>query len=1712
MTTTRRVVWTVAGLAATIGLAAVTGSAQLLPPADEPAIAPAELTVPTAGRHRTVITVTRAGRYAIVATSAEGVTLQLDDRMTGPGGIAGDVGEQDGRLDVLLEAGGYRLTVTGDEHASGEAVVTLVPYREANPVPAPRLVEFKPVDTTLGDREQRSWWLEVSARRWVHLEAGGRTVGDLRLWRDGSWLVTGEPERELIEPVTGRPLQVCRLAARLEPGLYLVTAAGGAPVAWANDDGSMPLHLRYGVPSLGDADRRRYVASPFGIDRFRLPGSTTYLRLELPDALPAAIAWTRWDPSDGFAAADETAAITRESRLPVVELWPPDHTGEDLVTVRLAAGEPYVLQHFHADSEARIDDAGWFWIGSIGSGHPADSIPATGILVDNEHHDVVATQTVTIGRDRGWRGRCNLLAPLSLHLAVTDAGSYVVEADGGAPRVRLQPFLVSPPQGYRAPPFRAADSTWQLDPGLWVLEVEPEDEAAGIVELTVRPADTPSAELAIDDRPGPGAVRLATVRLESRRRGYTLYLNQQPEVVVGPVLRARPIRLDVAPLPLVLRPGESLEVPVRVGEPARLEALAEDGSAVELELDGGGLRPALEVAAGEHTLTLRHPGDGLAVVSLAAVPLRLLAETPLPPLPAARLAALPEFPRLTAAAPHTFHLARDELSTWGVTAPSDGLYRLESTGLLDTEGTLRGRITTDLGSATDGGSGRNFLLHRYLAAGSYQLSLATRGSSAGHLGLALERTEPRDGGVLAAGQVARDSLAPGEAVRYRLQVAEAGSYRVQTLALGRTPPCRLDDADGWPVVVPASPADLTVDLEPGEYGLLLLPEPVAGRRVTVFERIVEPVERVGHGPFELPLDETVRHRWTEPAGDGGRIPDGWRFELAAATTVAVELDPAMRGRLLAADGGEVASLVAGRGWRGPLKAGAYRLEVVSARPDNRREYSLAVRPEALVPGLSRSVSLPATVPVAFNGRPVEITTLGTTDLAARLTAPDGRLLAAGDDRPGDWNVLLAGAFPAGPASLELVPVGAAGGMTTVAVTARPEAFGAAATLPLRQTLAAGGEVDVLPLPAADRDGVLLAVARSAAAVGLAVEVAAAGGWRLAGQRVAAEAILAVPLAAGDTARLRVWSADRRGGEIEVRAVVAEPTRARERTLARGLELEPVADFEPPTAVAAVELTSPGVLRLVAPSAASWSSRSGVAAELVRDGLLAAPAACGWLVAPLDGARRRLETSRVSLSPDHSQQLRLAAGEWQPMDVVAGGGDLIVARASAMAGRPLVAVADLAAVPDLAATAVAAHAALAAGRGERSGIHAALAGTPGDGADVRLDVRRFELSRPIPAAWGRTDGVAVTAATLLDLPPSPSELRLTLAAGVAAVVLAGGQPQAVVWGGGAPLTERLVAGGDQLAVVPLADGGNEWALELTPGTSDLVVAPGATFRYAAVAAGRLRLAVAGEPGEGEVLAVDGADGALFLGADGTVAEGLALATGGGPGILWLTHARGRLSAWFGPAEAPALGLWDRVAIPPPAIARLPLTAELDGGAAAWQLELSVPAVMTVVAPPGAAVRLCAAGSCRAWLGADGARHLPVAPGSVELAVSGAGPLMVTAAPVTTTGEGLGPERLLAAGDVLAYRFSVPGAGRIGVGVRADPDTAECRLLDAAGRELGSGVVQVFDLEAGDYLLLVSQPETAGVSRVRPAVVGLERPPDGPPDKVVRRYLELERSTP
>ena len=107
------------------------------------------------------------------------------------------------------------------------------------------------------------------------------------------------------------------------------------------------------------------------------------------------------------------------------------------------------------------------------------------------------------------------------------------------------------------------------------------------------------------------------------------------------------------------------------------------------------------------------------------------------------------------------------------------------------------------------------------------------------------------------------------------------------------------------------------------------------------------------------------------------------------------------------------------------------------------------------------------------------------------------------------------------------------------------------------------------------------------------------------------------------------------------------------------------------------------------------------------------------------------------------------------------------------------------------------------------------------------------------------------------------------------------------------------------------------------------------------------------------------------------------------------------------------------------------------------------------------RLCAAGD--ATLTIFAARRSPLS-----------GALDDVILPVTPAGDGIGdPSRCRRAPNAL-FGFEVKRAGEIGVGLRAEPDRVEARLLDASGKLVGEGLAQIVKTRTGSLFPRSARP--------------------------------------
>lgn len=1716
----------------------------LLSPASQPArpaLGPtatlSKTTLPARGRQEAILTVARFGRYAVTARSEQGVSLQLIDRMAGPGSSSGTPGERDGRLDLFLDRGEYKVVARADRKGSGSVTLSARDFTERNAPQPPLLVEHKPVDAALDDFTQLSWWIEIGERRPVALEAAGRNLADLRLWKDGGWLVDTLPSAETVQPKVGQPLSVRRLATTLEPGLYLLTAYGGPSEPWAEESAEHPFHLRFGIPKLAEAGRRRYTVGPLGIDRFLVPGGATYFRMELPEARPAEMTVGDFVAETPFVPGASVASVTKQSSPPVAELTA-SHLPERLhvVTISAPAGQPYLLQHFEALNDYIFSKSGDYWLSTIHSGDPADSVDATALVVrgwtlGQRHDEPLVEQVVELDLNTSWARRANLLAPLTVFVRVKTTGKYEILSSGTAAEFRFEPFFTWRPDHYSPPSFRGSASKWDLDAGYYVLTARPEKK--GILDILVRPAsmlDVVLEKLNLDRRaearPVQAAAQFPSVSLDARS-SYHVYINEQPQVRSGLVLRALPLDLTDA-LPMALKPGETISVPFVTMEAGVLSGVAEDGAALDLSVDGGPARKAISVDAARHTVSVRSPFSKTTIVSLGFEPARLASAASLPPISAELLAQLPKFPVLNDSAPHFFDLARGEVKTFLVEAAQPALYRLETTGLLATSGNLRSRTITSFLKNASNGVGRNFQIQSYLRSGDYQLSVSPLEASTGHAGLILGKTALAEGGELVNGVPARSSLPAGSGVVYTFRIPTAGTYTVAAMGLGHQFRGRLEDKDGWPLIAPNGPASYNRRFDAGSYRLIVLPEPIGGRVVTLLQRAAPALQYAGHGPHKLPLQRRLQHLWMEPAEGSPRQPDAWQFSLPAAADVSIELTDGMEADVLrvARDGKTetVASVPAQQGWKGRLDKGAYRLDAVSSRLNSSLPYKIAVWPEPLVAGLARDVTAPASLHVAVGADGlVELSSFGATDVRGRLYDSSNRLVAANDDRPGDWNFLLAERLAAGTYTLRVDPVGAARARTTVTMEVPEETQEKPLPIPAASSVSLGKTVHVFPLVLAKGAKILLVAARSAENVGVALEVEEHGTWRALGTRVGTSVHLETPLGEG-AHRLRFWSVDRRAAPARLSVSSASPPRSTEADLKGGLALSPVPGTDAGAAIAAVAVDRPGLFRL---EDGGGALRSCAALETLcedAEGLVASAAGTLWLVQePGKAAASGVRGSRVLLQPgtDHAALVSITPRRPVDCDLAGGKGGPVLVLARSVSGQPGVSVGTGAATtaPDIhgmaASTRAAVAVALAGGRAAR-----VWAAEPeSEGIEVRLSQLTFAAPPREKADWGSFSGsLSGFTARAFDLPAGWKRMRLALPEGTVAVLGNGDEVSSVHWAGDERFEETVDGKATRLVLLHTREGEDRFSADALPIEAQDVaapLAPGTPFERAMDRAGWIRLSVpAASGGRPLALHVRGASGEpLFLGSDGMVARGNDIDAAAGGGTLLVPYGSGALLAWLDRPDAPGEGLWGDAKVGPARDVKIPAVVALEGTAQLLRLSPSGPVMLHVRSATPAVTRLTR-GNAPAEIEAHAAGcdldvYLPGGPVEIGLRpLTGRtfwGSVELTATPVLPTSEGLGPEVLLPAGGTRGFSFEVTRNGPVGLGVRADADVVETTLWSAAGKKLGTGIVQMPQLSPGTYVLAIHAPAGGRPVAARPAVAGIAPPSLDPPDEVIQGYV-------
>lgn len=1669
-----------------------------------------------------VVEVSEYGRYSFSVSSDVSATLRLVDRMEGPGHLAVE------RMDRFLPEGEVKLIVEpggGHDAFSGDITVTVRPFEEQNDKPLPRLPHERVLSTDLEDNEQRSYWIQVDGpdARWVSLEVAGRHLSDLRLWRHGSWLTDVTPDVSESEPEKGRPLEVRTIHTELEPGLYRVSAYGGPANTWARDNGNAPLHIRYGIPKLSSEGWSQHETSPFGVDRWRVTSPRDLFHLRLPEAAPTEITVGQYQASQSpFASrALRREALKRDSRTPWVTLRSPYGTGEQLLTVRRQPGASYELARLDSDSWFRLSDrgSGHVWIGHMGLSSPLDTLEPTAAIVDRTEDRLVTSTAIPIGPGRAWRRRFNLLDEVELFVEITEGGRYAAQSmtDSGArSELRIMPLMGD--EDAITEDWRLADhAAWELAAGYYRLAIRPRDEHSGIADVSFGAADMSTSER---DALDPGPRRAMSIMEDvPPYRNYWVDGGQYDDGQVSGgqeavTVRDYPLELE-EPLPLVQLGDRVRSFQLATEQPRPIVAVDSTGERLPIatgSMETGDanwqrlIEPESLEASNGH-VRVRTPGDEPVRYVLRRQEVAV-DRAPLESLPGdERRDALPDFPVLEPGGGQRVRFRAGRQRTWLMPLDKPGLWRLETTGLLSTRGSVRTRVRTSLVSDNANGIGRNFLIQRYLRQGDYQLTARTNGESEGTAGLQLVRTPVEEVGRIPPGSRTRARIKPGEALRLQVPIEEAGRYRIRARGLASDFDVQLAGPDGWPVVSPGRRAPFTVRLRPGVHELTVLPQGVAARGVVGVTSLEDSQsrERTGHGPHEIALNSEVSHLWREPESeDGERTPDRWRFSVPAAMDVAIDLGDDMVAQLRRRtdDGWQRQDKLFGvRGpWRERLVAGDYELAVRSRFPNNRLEYSLALNTEALPLGQQRSVSLPAEIPLSLDEpQLVRLASRGDADVAATLTDAEGDTVAANDDRANDWNFLISRRLPADRYTLEVEGTGGQGsGARTTIVTDTLDPRQRDTLEPGDKARVEDGDLNVFPLElgeAIGRRGLpLVFETRAGGSHGVALERRVDGEWRSVtatqGTRNKGGAVLTGDQA-GHRHRLLVWSLTDVPTPIRVGVASTPSGLASERSDDGWLVnmVEPTGTWG---AVGYVDIGDGRLLRRAAGSVSQWADK-GEAFSGVEDGSVPARSGHVWLLG--DEGDRDIELARVLADGGESLAVPVSAdrpvfigtGESQGSGASQAQESLRLWIASAPRSTPSLRVADSSqrnwSAADLSAAAVA-----PAGR-KPERLRLALADPDSGRQPVQVSSHELrEESREAMTTGSTSVRVTAGAFRRLAVPDEAGELAVSAGADTAALLMDDGRVEALLWSGG---NERSFTTHVDSPTVALANPGGSaatfdlrWqAAEDSPGLKS------GDYRSWHPSASGERIVDLPEAGTVEVAgAVQSArlvtdDGRIVPAEDGVI-EAPA------PGRLYIRHSAGRMAAWVTREDARLSGWGDQ-------------RASSGKSPGLLSLRAAVPTLARISRPDGSAHYR--------WINARGGASVFVPPGRTRIAVmphdGGEPSLTLHRKPAKRLEGGPGPRQRLAPGGAGLFSFRVSEERRIGVGLAADREVAGLTLLNEAGRSLGEGIVQLHELAAGRYYLLARLPADEAPVAVRPAVVGLDKPEVQPPEAIRRRLRQF-----
>lgn len=443
-------------------------------------------TVSAVGLQETILTVMEAGRYALRVHSSVGASLELVDQVKGPGPEYGVAGSDDGRLDTFLDAGDYLLRIRGSGDAEETVRITAEPFKTVTDRPV-QLPGIDPVETTLDDLESLDFWLTLSHTQMIYIDAAGRSLQDMRLWLNGSWLTDFEPILSRVEDNSGQTLKRCRLFVRCPAGTHRITVYGGEPLPWAYGGTSSPLYMRTGITSVAAAGSINRNISVFGDDLFLVDSGADFFKLGSL-SIGTSLSVEQVFSDDDIQLESFYTLKINDLRKPSVERKIYDHDSRKIVVISGYPDTSYNFTWFRENysNPARYNLNGTRDVTFFHGGNPRDHAELNAIIIEENKQSprqetILASKRIDVEPTNPAYRSFNISKPTSFFVWFKEAGKYTLHSRGLPCRFVLETFHTHKPNDYVRPHPQNFPATVDVNTFICQLTIEP--DKPGLIEL-----------------------------------------------------------------------------------------------------------------------------------------------------------------------------------------------------------------------------------------------------------------------------------------------------------------------------------------------------------------------------------------------------------------------------------------------------------------------------------------------------------------------------------------------------------------------------------------------------------------------------------------------------------------------------------------------------------------------------------------------------------------------------------------------------------------------------------------------------------------------------------------------------------------------------------------------------------------------------------------------------------------------------------------------------------------------------------------------------------------------------------------------------------------------------------------------------------------------------------------------------------------------------